>query len=158
MLNLDYHPTLRNVSSIIKRHLPILYKSVAMKETFNPDKTRIMIGFRRHKNLKEILSPAAFPTNKNKQVVLDTGCKNCNKKCYVCRDFLQENSTITSLATGIKYKIKESLSCKGDWVVYCGTCLKCRKQDVGSTVTEFYTRWSNQKSHINTKKKNLHSC
>ena len=131
------HPTLRNVGSIIKRHLPILYKSVAMKETFNPDKTRIMIGFRRHKNLKEILSPAAFPTNRNKKVVLDTGCKKCNKKCYVCRDFLQESPTITSLATGIKYKIKESLSCKDDWVVYCATCLKCQKQDVGSTVTYF---------------------
>ena len=153
VLNLDYHPTLRDVGSIIKRHLPILYKSVAMKETFNPDKTSIMIGFRRHKNLKEIPSPAAFPTNKNKQVVLDTGCKKCNKKCYVCRDFLQESPTITSLATGIKYKIKESLSCKDDWVVYCATCLKCQKQDVGSTVTEFYTRWSNHKSHINTKKK-----
>ena len=153
VLNLDYHPTLRNVGSIIKRHLPILYKSVAMKETFNPYKTRMMIGFRRHKNLKEILSPAAFPTNKNKQVVLDTGCKKCNKKCYVCRDFLQESPTITSLATGIKYKIKESLSCKDDWVVYCATCLKCQKQDVGSTVTELYTRWSNHKSHINTKKK-----
>ena len=107
VLNLDYHPTLRNVGSIIKRHLPILYKSVAMKETFNPDKTRIMICFGRHKNLKEILSPAAFPTNKNKQAVLYTGCKKCNKKCYVCRDFLQESATITSLATGIKYKIKE---------------------------------------------------
>ena len=81
VLNLDYHPTLRNVGTITKRHLPILYKPVAMKETFNPDKTRIMIGFRRHKNLKEILSPAAFPTNKNKQVVLDTCCKKCNKKC-----------------------------------------------------------------------------
>ena len=55
MLNLDYHPILRIVGSIIKRHLPILYKSVAMKETFNPDKTRIMIGFRCHKNLNPIL-------------------------------------------------------------------------------------------------------
>ena len=31
--------------------------------------------------------------------------------------------------------------------------VKCQKQDVGSTVTEFYTRWSNHKSHINTNKK-----
>ena len=85
--NLDYHPTLHDVGSIIKRHLLILYKSVAMKETLNPDKIHITIGFRRHKNLKEILNPAAFPTNKNKQVVLDTGCKKCNKKCYVRRDF-----------------------------------------------------------------------
>ena len=153
VLDLDYHSTLRNVGSIIKCHLPILYKSVAMKETFNPDKTRIMIGFRRHKNLKEILSPAVFPTNKNKQVVLDTGCKKCNKKCNLCRDFLQESPTIIGLATGIKYKIKDSLSCKDDWVVYCATCLKCQKQDVSSTVTEFYTRWSNHKNHINTKKK-----
>ena len=154
MFNLDHHPPLRNVGSIIKRHLPVLYKSVAMKETFNPDKTRIMTGFQRHKNLKQILSSAAFLTNKNKQVVPDAGCKKCNKKCYVCRKkVLLESPTITSLATGSKYKIKDFLSCEDDWVVYCASCLKCQEQDVGSTVTEFYTSWSNHKSHINTKRK-----
>ena len=49
--------------------------------------------------------------------------------------------------------MKDFLSCKDDSVVYCATCLKCQKQDVGSTVTEFCTRWSNPKSHINTKRK-----
>ena len=142
-----------NVRSIIKHHLPILYKSVDMKETFNPDKTRIMRGFWRHKNLKDILSPAAFPTNKDKQVILDTSCKKCNKKCHVCRVFLLESVTITTLATSIKHKIKDSVSCKDNWVVYCGTCIKCQKQNVGSTVTEFYTSYSNPKSHINSKRK-----
>ena len=61
--------------------------------------------------------------------------------------------TSTSVATGLSYKIKDALSCKDDWVIYCATCVKCQKQDVGSTFTDFYTRWSNHKSHINKSRK-----
>ena len=50
-------------------------------------------------------------------------------------------------------EIKDALSCKDDWVIHCATCVKCQKPDVGSTFTDFYTRWSNHKSHINKSRK-----
>ena len=112
-----------------------------------------MVGYRRHKNPKEILSPAAYPKTNTLKPPPNAGCNKCTSKCYVCRNFLIESSTITSITTGLSYKIKDALSCKDDWVIYCATCVKCQKQDVGSTLTDFYTRWSNHKSHINKSRK-----
>ena len=108
-----------------------------------------MVGYRMHKNLKEILSPAAFPQTNILTPPPNAGCKKCTSKCYVCRYLLIESFTITSVATGLSYKIKDALSCKDDWVIYCATCVKCQKQEVGSTLTDFYTSWCNHKSHIN---------
>ena len=149
IFNLDYHPALRNVAAILCQFLPILFKSTAMEQAFNSNGARIMVGYRRHKNLKEILSPAAYPKTNTLKPPPNVACNKCKSKCYVCRDFLMESSTITSVATGLSYKIKRALSCKDDWVIYCATCVKCQKQDVGSALTDFYTRWSNHKSHIN---------
>ena len=111
-----------------------------MEQAFNSNGGRIMVGYRRHKNLKEILSPAAYQKTNTLKPPPNAGLKNCTSKCYVCRDFLIESSTITSVATGLSYKIKDALSCKDDWVIYCATCIKYQKQYVGSTLTDFYTR------------------
>ena len=108
-----------------------------MEQAFNSIGTSIMVGYRRHKNLKEILSPAAYPKTNNSKPPPNAGCNKCTSKCYVYRNFLTESATITSVATGLSYKIKDALSCKDDWVIYCATCAKCQKQDVGSTFTDF---------------------
>ena len=79
--------------------------------------------------------------------------KSVKKKCFVCQNFLLDSPFITSAATGASFKTKEALPCKDTWVIYCVICTKCNLQDVGSTKTPFYTRWSNHKSHINCKRK-----
>ena len=63
VFNSDYHPAFKNVGAIIRKHLPILNKSARMKKIFDPNNTCILTGFRRHKNLKELLSPASFPAH-----------------------------------------------------------------------------------------------
>ena len=75
------------------------------------------------------------------------------KKRFVCQNFLLESPSITSVATGASFTIKDALSCKDTWIIYCAICTKCNLQDVGSTKTPFYTRWSNHKSHINCRQK-----
>ena len=55
VFNLDYHPAFKNVGAIIRKHLPILNKSACIKEIFDSNNTRILTGFRRYKNLKEVL-------------------------------------------------------------------------------------------------------
>ena len=149
IFNLDHHPALRNVGAIFRQYLPILVKSTAMEQAFNSIGARIMVGYRRHTNVKEILSPAACPKTNILKPPPNAGCNKCTSKWYVGINFLIESSTITSVATGLSYKIKDALSCKDDWVIHCATCVKCQKQDVGSTFTDFYTRWSNHKSHTN---------
>ena len=154
VFNLDYHSAFKNLDAIIRKHLPILNKSARMKEIFDPSTMRIQTGFRRHKNLKELLSPASFPnTDRMQQLPPNAGCQKCKKKCFVCQNFLLESPSITSVATGASFKIIEALSCKDTWVIYRAICTKCDLQDVGSTKTPFYKRWSNHKSHTNCKRK-----
>ena len=50
------------------------------------------------------------------------------------------------------YKIRHSLSCCTDHIIYCAICLLCNKQCVGSLVN-FRARLSNQESHIKQKKR-----
>ena len=101
IFNLDYHPALRNVGAIFRQYLPILFKSTAMEQAFNSNGASIMVGYERHKNLKEILSPAAYPKTNNSKPPPNAGCTS---KCYACRNFLIESSTITSVATCLSYK------------------------------------------------------
>ena len=87
VFNLDHHPAFKNVSAIIRKHLSILDKSACMKEIFDPTNTRILTRFRRHKNVKELLSPASFPnTHKKQQPPPNAGCQKCKKKCLVCQN------------------------------------------------------------------------
>ena len=50
------------------------------------------------------------------------------------------------------YKIRQSLSCRTDYIIYCVICTICNKQCVGSSV-KFRARLSNHKSHIKQKKR-----
>ena len=73
------------------------------------------------------------------------------KEVFCVSKFSVRKHSITSVATGASFKIKEALSCKDTWVIYCAICTECNLQDVGSTKTPFYARWNNHKSHINYK-------
>ena len=44
LLNLDYHPALRNVGGILRQYLPILFKSTAIDQAFKSNGARIMVG------------------------------------------------------------------------------------------------------------------
>ena len=121
-----------------------------MKKVFSDDKTRITTGFRRTKTLKDLLVPSALPDlnrtdNLNSDVV---GCFRCDRKvCDACHNFLLPSNRIKSVTTGKSYKIRHSLSCRTDHIIYCAICLLCNRQCAGSSVN-FRARLSNHKSHI----------
>ena len=60
-----------------------------MKKVFSDDKTRIRTGFRRTKNLRDLLVPSALP-DLNEVGTLNsdaTGCFRCNRKvCDACHN------------------------------------------------------------------------
>ena len=77
------------MGAIIRKHLSILNKPARMKEIFDPINTRILTGFRRHQNLKKLLSLASFPnTQKNNSHHLMQAAKSVKKECYMCQNFL----------------------------------------------------------------------
>ena len=125
-----------------------------MKKVFSKDKTRIRTGFRRTKNLKDLLVPSEPPDlNRNDTSNSDVlGCFRCDRKvCDACHNFLLPSNRIKSVATG-KVINRHSLSCRTDYIIYCAICMLCNRQCVGSSVN-FPARLSNHKSHIKQKKR-----
>ena len=84
-----------------------------MKKVFSSNKTCIRTGFRRTKNLKDLLVPSALPdVNSAESVSGDAlGCFCCDRKvCDACHNFLLPAKCIKSVVTGKSYKIIQALS------------------------------------------------
>ena len=97
------------------------YESPRMKKVFSNDKTRIRTGFRRTKNLKDLLVPSALP-DLNRTDTLNSDVVSCfrcdHKVCHACHNFLLPSNRIKSVTTGKSYKIRHSLSCRTDYIIY----------------------------------------
>ena len=155
VLVIGYHPNFRDVPKLIKDHLQILYESPRVENVFSSSKTCIRTGFRRTKNLKDLLVPSALPdVNSSESVSNDAlGCFRCDLKvCDACHNFLLLAKRIKSIVTGKSFKIRQALSCRTDYIIYCALCTLCNKQCVGSSV-KFRARLSNHKSHIKQEKR-----
>ena len=77
----------------------------------------------------------------------DAGCYKCGQ-CRVLCPKLNEARFFTSTATQKSYPIRQKVTCKSDWVIYLGTCLKCKGQYVGKSKTVMKLRHSNHKQEI----------
>ena len=156
-LVMDYHPYLKDLPKLIKNHLPTLYGSPLMRKVFSDERVQIRTGFRRTKNLKDLLVPSSLPvadqeTSINSGII---GCYRCHRQvCDACQNFLVPAKRIRSVTTGKRYKIRQSLSCRTDYVIYCATCRLCNRQCVDSSIN-LRSRLSNHKSHI---KENKRTC
>ena len=110
------------------------------------------------KNLKDLLVPSALP-DLNRVDTLNsdsTGCFRWNRKvCDACHTFLVPSKRIKSVVTGKSYKLRQLLSCRTDYIIYCATCLLCNRQCVGSS-GNFQARLSNHKNHIKQEKRTCH--
>ena len=150
VLVMDYHPNLKDFPKLIKNHLPTLYESPRMRKVFSDNKVQIRTGFRRTKNLKDLLIPSSLlvadqETSINSGII---GCCRCHRQvCDACHNFLVPAKRIKSVTTGKTYKIRQSLSCRTDYVIYFATCTLCNRQYVGSSIN-FRSRLSNHKIHI----------
>ena len=121
---MDYHPNLRDLPKLIKNHLLTLCQSLRMRKLFSDDKVQIRTGFRRTKNLKDLLVPSSLPdTDQENCTDSDNiGCYRCHRRvCDACQNFLVHAKRIKSVVTCKSYKIRQSLSCGTDYVIYCAT-------------------------------------
>ena len=103
----------------------------------------------------DLLVPSALPdVNSAESVSSDAlGCFRCDEKvCDARHNFLLPAKRIKSVVTAKSYKIRQALSCRADYIIYCALCTLCNKQCVGSSV-KFRARLSNHKSHIKQKKR-----
>ena len=61
---------------------------------------------------------------------------------------MKEGKTFCSTNTKKVYRIKQTLDCNSEFVVYLGTCNKCKGQYVGKTTRKFRLRHSGHKQEI----------
>ena len=154
---MEYHPNLKDLPKLIKNNLPTLHESPRMRKLFSDDKVQIRTGIRRTKNLKDLLVPSSLPDTDQENCTDSDNidCYRCHRRvCDACQHFLVPEKRIKSVVTRKSYKIRQSFSCRTDYVIYCAICTLCNRQCVGSCIN-FTSRLSNHKSHI---KKDKRTC
>jgi hypothetical protein len=103
----------------------------------------MQICFSQPKNLKRIASQKSKP----KSVEPEPWCWKCGH-CRVSCPILKEGTHFTSNNTKRTYPIRQKLNCDSSYVIYLGTCKKCRGQYVGKSQTPFKKRHSNHKQEV----------
>ena len=108
---------------------------------------KIPITTRQPKNLQRIVTG----NNKGEECGApppNPGCFKCPRKCKVSCPVLQEGQQFQSTNPKKVYTIKKHLNGESDFVIYLGTCQKCKGQYVGKTQTLIKTRHSNHNQQI----------
>ena len=108
---------------------------------------KIQICHKQPPNLQRIAGGCKDGTRTGNQAVPNPGCFKC-KNCRVLCPKLNETKYFKSTATKKQYTIRDHVTCNSDWLVYLGTCLKCRGQYVGKSQTSLKLRHSNHKQEI----------
>ena len=165
-LVLTYHPGLPDISSIIKRFLPVLHLNPDMKQAC-PDPP--LVAFRKPKSLRDFLIKAKVhsPRSKTDPCPSKPSCDPCStkgikrgRKCLLCMH-LPEQTYITSSTSSKQFSLRLSApaDCDSLSVVYCITCKQCKEvnQYVGETGC-FRKRMNNHKSHIRLGKEDDQDC
>ena len=106
---------------------------------------KMAIGLKQPTNLKRKI--AGYHKREPTPHVDNPGCFKCGH-CRVSCPILQEGETFRSTNTQKVYRIGQHLTCNSDFVVYLGTCVKCKGQYVGKTTRKFKLRHSGHKQEI----------
>ena len=134
---LTYHPLLKKVNYIIRKHSHLLYMNDEVKKVFQAGP---MVSFRSPRNLSSCLVRSKMYPMERK-----TGsCKCKSNRCQVCFN-VSETETFTSTVTHMSYKINHIFDSNDKCLIYLLTCKTCLKQYVGTTRDCFRYRWNNYK-------------
>ena len=133
-----YHPHLKNISKIIKKHIKHLYADPEVRSVFTP---LPFVSFRSVRNLRSHLVRSKLYPQERK-----TGSFKCNSpRCLTCNN-IKECNTFTSHVTKETFKINHHFNCNSKCLIYLFSCKVCGKQYVGSTTDKFRYRWNNYKN------------
>ena len=141
-LVIDFHPSLPDITGILRQYHHLLQQSETMKHVASQVP---LVTFRRPRNLKNFLVRGKLGSYSHPQPVIGP----CNKsRCQVCM-FVDSGTTVTSCSTNKSHRIKcPKGDCDTCCVVYVLTCKLCNLQYVGSTVSKFRLRFNNHRSRI----------
>ena len=134
-----YHPHLKNISKIIKKHIKHLHADPEVRSVFTP---LPFVFFRSVRNLRRHLVRSKLYSQEWK-----IGSCICNSpRCLTCNN-IKECDTFTSHVTKETFKIINHFNCNSKCLIYLFSCKVCKKQYAGSTIDKFRYRWNNYKNY-----------
>ena len=149
-----YHPSLPQLSTILKQNINILQNSKTCKEVF-PEVP--ILSYRRPKNLRDILIRARInrdtPSN-------PSGTYKCHSRpnCITCQHITHSTTSFNFTNTDKNYDIKQRLDCKYTNVLYALQCKRCLTnghkncQYIGQTSRRLKDRFNEHRQDIINKK------
>ena len=110
--------------------------------------TKFQVVTKQPRNLKQI----AAGTHKKNIVEnnAEPGSYKCNHFRVSC-PLIQETNKFMSSNTRKSYNIKQHMTCDSPFVQYLATCVSCKGQNVGKSLTPFKKRHSNHKQEVRKK-------
>ena len=109
------------MDALVKKYLPLLHSDENLKELFPASAFNTI--YRRHKNLKELLSPLLFPNRKSTKSKSIISCNSCD----ICNNYMLFENMLTCTVTGKKYFIKRELHCNSCNNMYLVECSNCKQ-------------------------------
>ena len=136
-LVVTYNPALRSLSSIIRKHFPILSSSHRCSNVF---KAAPFVAFRRTKNLNDVLVRSRL--RKPTQSTLPPGSFRCGSNCITCNYITDGLINYTFTSTAETRSIKHHIDCNSTNVIYMVQCTRCDKQYIGETKRRLRDRFN----------------
>ena len=121
----SFHPKLQNINKILRQELEVLKHNPTTKHILE---NRIIVAFRKGRNLKDILVRSDIE-RKDK---LEPGSFPCKAKCKICK-YITPTKSVESRDKSYYFKIKSHLSCCSTSLIYMISCKKCGIQYIGQT-------------------------
>ena len=106
----------------------------------------VQIAYRQPRNIKQMVIMSSNEGRGHDNMENDAGCTKCGR-CHACNT-IKEGKLFTSTNTNKNYVIRQKVDCNSSFIVYLGTCRKCRGQYVGKSTQQFKRRHSGHKSEI----------
>ncbi len=131
-LTTTFNPEFHELGNLVRKNWDLLKRSSATKILAE---NRIVIGYRRPPNLKDMLIRACVPhleIESSRRPCCKFGNKCSNKKCKFC-PLIDKSGRIKSTFTGREYESKKKVTCRSSNIIYCISCQRCQKQYVGQT-------------------------
>ena len=127
-----FHPTFRAVNDIVSHNMDLLDRSSSTRSALQANLVR---GFRRCRNLRDHLVPAALPPvpindGENRPPPNDNTCRRVF--CLYCNK-LNRSGNIISVLNNRRYRTRTNVSCRCTNIIYALNCLRCGKIYVGQT-------------------------
>ena len=142
-----WDPRQPNVHEGMKLLENILYENSENRKCF--PKGSIISGFRRQRNLGEIISPSK-PVREARAVV-QGGCYPCNapRACTLYQyGALQRVNSVVSRYDGVRHYIRKRIDCNSANVIYHILCPCCNSSDYVGSTKNMKSRWSKHKYDI----------